>query len=81
MLTLKKNLDNEHRSKASMSGYTAWDPENPKVFIRPSSGGRKAGRAAIYYLFGAFEETKKIEAFSDLEAVQIALELIAQEQK
>jgi hypothetical protein len=79
MLTLTKNLDKDHRVKASMAGYTAWDPENPKVFLRASSGGRKTGRAAIYYLFGVFENTKKIEAYSDLEAIQIALAMISPE--
>lgn len=77
MLTLAKHLDRDHRVKASMAGYTAWDPENPKVFMRASSGGRKAGRAAIYYLFGVFESAKKIEAYSDVEAVQIAQAMIS----
>lgn len=76
MLILTKDLDFNNQVMAIEKKYTAWDLEDPKVYLKSSHGHRKAGRPKNYYLYGVLDFAQKIEAFTDDEAFREAVRII-----
>jgi hypothetical protein len=75
-MKLASDLDLDNRVKCLLAGYVALDLETG-AFMTCSYGRRKAGRASRYYLHIPGEErSRRIEAYSDEQALSKALELV-----
>lgn len=73
MLTENNKLENaEHRIICVIKGWCAYDPET-EASLRRSNGRAKAGQRSRYYLDWEGHELKVFKAFSDLEAVEMAV--------